>query len=149
VKTGVASLALMLCAVGFSAQAETYRCEIDGRVTYSDKPCAAGKQSTIAADDPVDPTDRAAAAARLRTDKAAIAQLDRAREREREQDLRAAALAKKRDSDVGKHMQACAKLARRARTAHDDFDLAGPRDQAKAHIRMQRADEDYAALCKR
>jgi hypothetical protein len=46
-------------------------------------------------------------------------------------------------------MQACAKLARRARTAHDDFDLAGPRDQAKARVRMRRTDEDYAALCKR
>jgi hypothetical protein len=149
VKAHVPSLALVFCAVGFSAQAETYRCEADGRVAYSDKPCAAGRQSTISAEDPVDPADRAAAAARLRNDKATIAQLDRAREREREQDLRAAALAKKRDSDLGKHMQACAKLARRARTAHDDFDLAGPRDQAKARVRMRRTDEDYAALCKR
>jgi hypothetical protein len=136
------------CVFAVNAQATNYRCEIDGRVSYSDKPCAAGTQSTVASEVPVDPADRAAAAERLRRDQANLSQIDRDRERERQQDLRALALARKRDSDIARNAQSCTKLAHRARNAHDAFDLAGPADQAKARLKMQRADQDFAALCK-
>ncbi len=141
--------AALLLACAQSAAATTYRCEVDGRVTYGDRPCAVGTQATVTTADPVEPADRAAAAARLRQDQAAVAKAERDRERERQQDLRAATLARQRDSDIAKHSRACAKLFRRARDAHDAFDLAGPRDQPKARLKAQRADQDFAALCKR
>ncbi len=131
-----------------SAAAANYRCDVDGRVLYSDRPCASGAQSTVRSDDPVDPADRAAALDRARQDRTALAQAERDRQREVQQDLKAAALARKRHSDVTKDAQACRTLARRARDAHDAYDIAGPRDQPKARLKMQHADADYAALCK-
>ena len=128
------------------AGATSYRCEEAGRVTYSDLPCASGRQTPLVGGSS-QPTaeDRAAAADRQRSDAAALAQLTR----ERREDERAAALAARRGDDRHDSMRSCAKLATAARRAHDDFDVAGPRQQPKARLRVQRADEDYAALCKR
>ncbi len=137
-----------LSAMPMPALATSYRCDVDGRVTYSDKPCTAGSQSTVATDDPVDAADRAAALERRRQDQATLAQYARDRQKERQQDLQAAALAKKRRSDIVKDAQGCRTLARRARNAHDAYDIAGPRDQPKARMKMEHADEDYAALCR-
>jgi hypothetical protein len=143
-----AALGVGFLVFTLGATAATYRCEADGRVTYSDKPCVGGKQGTVETDDPVDPADRAAAAERRRQEQAQLTQFDRNRTREEQQDLRALALAKKRDADIAKHTTACSKLARRARNAHDDFDIAGPSDQPKARLKMEHADQDFAALCK-
>lgn len=128
-----------------AARATTYRCEGDGHVTYSDLPCEGGK-STIVSQEMPGPSaeDRADALTRAREDQAKL----NAIERERRQDERAAAAAARHGTTDGKHVRACDKLARAARKAHDDFDLAGPRDQPKLRLRMQRADEDFAAMCK-
>jgi len=140
------SAALLVCTLG--ATAATFRCEADGRVIYSDKPCVGGKQETVETTDPVDPADRVSAAERRRRDQAQLTQFDRDHARERQQDLRALALARKHDTEVAKRTTACSKLARRARNAHDDFDIAGPNQQPKARLKMQHADEDFSALCK-
>jgi len=135
--------ALAACGV---AGATSYRCEDAGQVTYSNLPCPSGRQTTIEADGGTPKADDvAAAAARRRADAAKLAELTR----ERKEDERAAALAAKRGNDRGDPMRSCAKLAKAAQRAHDDYDIAGPRQQPKARIRMQRADEDYAALCKK
>lgn len=141
--------AVALSSFAVAATAATYRCEVAGRVTYGDRPCADGRQSVVESADDVDPAERAAAARRLRDDKAALAENDRLRDRERRQDLLAAAAARRRDGDGAKHAQACAKLARRVRNAHDDFEIAGPRDQPKMRLKMQHAEQDFAALCRR
>ncbi len=140
-------VAAMLLAAS-AARADSYRCDVGGRVTYSDRPCAAGSQTTVETDDPVSATDRGAAAARAREDAATLARYERDRQRERQQDLRAAALARKRRSDVVKDAQGCRTLARKVRNAQDAYDVAGPRDQPKARLKLQRAEEDYAALCR-
>jgi hypothetical protein len=139
----VAVIATWFCT---TAHAETYRCEVDGKTLYSDAPCAVGKQTGVIADDPsVGPTDKAAAAARLRADKATLADLDRRRAQELKEDQQAAALAAKR----GRSPRPCAKLELRARRAHEDFARAAPKDQEKARSKMQRTEDDYSALCKR
>jgi hypothetical protein len=142
-------IACILATVSLSAHATTYRCEIDGRTLYSDVPCSVGRQAMVSTDDRVSEADRAAAAARLRSDKATLSQVERDRARERMEELHIAELDRRRALDAAKRGQTCANLARRARNAHDTFDLAGPRDQAKARLKMQRADEDYAARCRR
>lgn len=58
---GVVALAWIACAGVVQAQ-QLYKCSEGGKVTYSDQPCASGKQSTIARD--TDPDPAAAAAAR-------------------------------------------------------------------------------------
>ena len=42
------ALALICLLVSTAAQAEIYRCEIDGRTTYRDRPCPAGEQQSTA-----------------------------------------------------------------------------------------------------
>jgi hypothetical protein len=128
------------------AGATSYRCDDAGHVTYSNAPCTSGKQSEVGGDAPApSAADRSAAAARQRADAARLSELTH----ERKEDERAAALAARRGKDRGDSMRSCARLAKDAQRAHDDYDIAGPRQQPKARIRMQRADEAYAALCKR
>ncbi len=136
------------CAVN-SAWPAAYRCEVDGKTIYSDRPCNIGRQSEVTID-AVGPgaEDRAAAAARLRNDKATAASLQRDREK-RERDERFERVASRAGFERSRQLNACTKLAVRAKRAHEDYDTAGPRDQPKKRVRMLRADEDYAALCKK
>jgi hypothetical protein len=132
--------------VAGSAGATSYRCDDAGHVTYGNQPCTSGRQTEVVGTGAApNAEDRAAAIARQRADEATLARLAR----ERRQDERAAALAARRGTDRGNSLRSCAKLQKDARQAHDDYDLADPRQQPKARVRMQRADEDYAALCKR
>ncbi len=133
------------CAVG-CAWSAAYRCEADGKTVYSDKPCNAGRQSEVAIDaSGPSAADRAAAAARLRSDKAAAD----AMQRDREKRERAERVPVRAVSDRSKEVGSCRKLAVRARRAHEDYDAAALREQPKKRTRMLRADEDYATLCKK
>ena len=130
------------CAIG-NAWAETYRCEANGKIIYKDEPCVAGRQSEILIfDKGPSAEDRTAAAARLRNDKAEANTMQHEREKREQVAFRAG-------PDRRREVNACAKLAVRARRAHEDYDTAGLREQAKRRVRMLRADEDYAALCKK
>lgn len=147
-------LAITLCA-GIGAAlpafaATTYRCEVDGKVTYGDAPCPLGRQSTLVVDDPRSADDRADAARRLSTDHAQVRELDRERAKQAADDARgAAAQARRVAADRARRTKACARLARQAASARDASDLAGPSDQQKTRLKAQRADEELAAVCKR
>ncbi|MGI9024864.1 MAG: DUF4124 domain-containing protein [Burkholderiaceae bacterium] len=144
----LAAFVVASCVVGSSWSA-AYRCEADGRTIYSDKPCSAGQQSEVAIDaSGPSAEDRATAAARLRSDKATAKALQRDREK-RERGERTERVSTRAGSDRAKEVNACTKLAVRARRAHEDYNAAGPREQAKKRVRMMRAEEDYAALCKK
>ncbi len=130
------------CVIG-NAWSETFRCEADGKTIYKDEPCVAGRQSQILIfDKGPSAEDRAAAAARLRDDKAESSAMQHEREKREQVAFRA-------DPDRRREVNACAKLAVRAKRAHEDYGTAGLREQAKKRVRMLRADEDYAALCKK
>ena len=141
----LAAIIVTSCVVG-SAWPAAYRCEADGKTIYSDKPCNIGRQSEVAVD-ASGPSieDRAAAAARLRHDKATAD----AMQRDREKRERIEGVSTRAGSDRSKQLNACTKLAVRARRAHEDYDAAGPREQSKKRVRRLRAEEDYAALCKK
>ena len=142
---GVAIAVVACCATG-SAWSAGYRCEVDGKTIYKDEPCVAGRQSEILIfDKGPSANDRAAAAERLRNDKAAA----EAMQRDREKRERLERVATRPGSDRSRQVNACAKLAVRAKRAHEDHDAAGPREQARKRVRMLRADEDYAAVCKK
>lgn len=123
-----------------------YRCEVDGKTLYGDQPCNTGRQSEVAIDSQgPSAADRAAAAQRLRSDKAAAAVM----QREREKRERVERVPGRAASERNKEVRACAKLAVRARRAREDYDATGPGDRPKKRIRMLRAEEDYAAQCKK
>lgn len=127
-----------------AAWAAAYRCEVDGKTFYGDQPCNVGRQSEVAVDSQgPSAADRAAAAARLRNDKAAATVM----QREREKRERVERVPTRAGSEYGKQVRACTKLAVRARRAHEDYAAAGPRDQPKKRVRMLRAEEDHAMLC--
>ena len=139
--TSAIAIAAMLVAAPTSAA--TYRCDADGRTTYGDRPCTTGRQSDVAID-PATPTaaDRAAAAARLRSDRAAVAALERERDRPGPTTRRVGA-------DRNKQVDACKRLTLRAKRAHEDLDQASLKEQASRRVRSRRADEDLATFCKR
>ena len=145
VTVALAASVLMSCAAS-GAWSAAYRCEIGGKITYSDKPCNGGRQSEVAIDsEGPSAADRAAAAARLRSDKGTAD----AMQRDREKRERIDPVPVRAGLDRNRHINACGKLAVRAKRAHQDFDAAAARDQAKKRVRMLRADEDFAALCKK
>ena len=130
--------------------AAAYRCDDGGRVTYTNLPCPSGRQTEVV-DRAASPTarDRAAAEARNRADRAQLTVIEDTHERERRQDTKAAAVAARRRAGRGKEAAACSKLAVRAKRAHEDYERASPRDQSTQRTRMHRAEDDYAALCKK
>jgi hypothetical protein len=147
------AIATVLCVVGLepsrSLAATTYRCEVDGRVTYGDAPCANGRQSTVETNDARSAKDRADAARRVATDRAQVDALDRERSRQDSADARKAAADAKRIAAARlRQTRTCARLARQVATAHDASDLAGPADQTKKQRAARRADEEFGAVCK-
>ena len=147
VRVGVGLGALMLCGV---AHATAYRCDDGGRVTYTNLPCPSGRQTELV-DRGGAPSaaDRADAEARHRATQAQLDANARARQHERRQDEKAAALAAKRNTAHGKETAACAKGALRVKRAREDYDTAGPRDQTAKRVRMRRAEDDYASACRK
>nr|WP_229508040.1 DUF4124 domain-containing protein [Massilia sp. Dwa41.01b] len=66
---------LVLCAFGSGAAAQTvYKCTSDGKVSYGERPCAAGTTAVVPSPTPGDP---AAAAARLARQKAVLEEVDK------------------------------------------------------------------------
>jgi len=59
----IAAIALAFAAAPAGAQ-QLYRCDANGRTTYSDHPCDGGQQSTVAPAPEIRPADQAAARAR-------------------------------------------------------------------------------------
>lgn len=140
----LSAAAVAWCALA-AAWPATYRCEVDGKTSYGDQPCSVGRQSEVATASPQpSAADRAAAATRLRNDKSAAAAMQRDREKRERADLVPGHAA----SEYRKRVRACTKLAVRARRAREDYEAAGLREQPKKRVRMLRAEEDRAMLCK-
>lgn len=145
-RSGAAIVTLAACGY---AGAAAYRCDGAGKVTYTNLPCATGRQTELQnLPQAPAPEDRAAAAIRRRADDAALAALERDRANTRRSDERAAAIAR-RTAGHDTRAATCTKLALRAKRAGEDAETAGPRDQARKRILARRTDEDYAATCKR
>jgi len=143
-------LGLALSLSFTAAHAAAYRCDDAGRITYTNLPCPSGRQTEIVDRAPTpSEQDRAAAEARQRSQRAQLTVIEQGHERERAQDAKAAALAACRNAGRGKELAACSKLALRAKRAREDLDVAPSRDRTAQRARLRRADDDYAALCRK
>ena len=126
------------------AASPTYRCDAGGAITYSDKPCTAGRQIAVdVAMEGPNAADRTAAAQRLRDDKATIEAI----ERERLERNRRTFGPDRRVRRPPKPPHACDKLALRVARAREDLQSAPQPQQESKRVKVRRAEEDYAS-CK-
>lgn len=77
-----------------SAHGAIYRCETEGKLTYGDTPCAAGKESTVTTPRPPTPEERAAAERAAQAERHALNAIENRRRREQE-----ALFARQREAD--------------------------------------------------
>lgn len=137
--------AVILCALAQGAQAAhgqaVYKCTVEGKVSYGERPCADGKTTALAV--PPAP-DGAHAAAALERDKARLAAL---------QKERAAALAREeRDSQRAARAaatlrQKCDRLRLQEKWAQEDAARASKEALAAARLKAKRQAEALAVQC--
>ena len=138
-------LALGMCALVQAAGAQTiYKCTTDGKVSYGEQPCAAGKTTELTVlTVPPAPSGKEAAEA-LARDKARLAALQQGRasadareERERERGARAAAATR----------QKCERLRLQVKWADEDAARAGKEAATAARLKARRQAEALAVQC--
>ena len=134
----------LLATSGIAGAAGAYRCEIDGKVIYSDAPCSAGKQTEIATPAGPSSADRAEALRRQKADAANAHVMQTQRERKEKKDD---AVRKKDDAEHARHARSCAKLAAKIKLGRAELYPAGRRQLATRQTRLHHAEEDYAATC--
>jgi hypothetical protein len=136
---------LGMCALAGPAAAQTvYKCTVDGKVSYGERPCAHGK--TTALEVPPAPSGAAAAEA-LERDKAHLAALQKERssanaleardEREHQRAARAAAATRSK----------CERLRLQQKWAEEDAARAGKATSAAARLKAKRQAEALAVQC--
>lgn len=132
---------LLLCCAGAGAQT-IYKCTLDGKVSYSETPCANGTVSTLAAPPaaPVDP-DAATALARQKQQADTLEQQRHQREARDERSERRAG----RAADA--HVKKCAKLRLQKQWAEQDAKGATIENLARARGKAQRAADTLALEC--
>ena len=137
---------LLACAVlATNAAAQTvYKCTVDGKVSYGERPCAAGKTTVLAAPAAGDAEGAAAAAER---DKAALAAIEEERavrlpklEREMREHIRAA-----RATDTRR--QKCERLRLKQQWAEQDAARADGAAREAARLKAKRQGEALAVEC--
>jgi len=141
-KTTTMMLGIGLCTLVQAAGAQTiYKCTADGKVSYGEQPCAAGKTTALAV--PPAPSGKEAAEA-LARDKARLAALQKERaaistreERERERSARAAAATR----------QKCERLRLQVKWAEEDAARAGKQAATAARLKSRRQAEALAVQC--
>jgi hypothetical protein len=135
-------LVLGMCALVQAAGAQTiYKCTTDGKVSYGEQPCTAGKTMQLAV--PPAPSGEQAAAA-LERDKARLAALQKERaavnareERDRERSARGAAATR----------QKCERLRLQVKWADEDAARAGKEAATAARLKARRQAEALAVQC--
>ncbi|WP_147375721.1 DUF4124 domain-containing protein [Noviherbaspirillum cavernae] len=136
-RTALLSLLVSVSAPVFAI----YKCDVNGKVTYSDETCPGGKALNI---NSMPSTDGTAAKRQLTEDEKKLKRLEDQRhkreareEREQNQIARANAAQRKK----------CSSLAQRKRWADEDFAATAGKASEKARIKARRAGEQYNLEC--
>lgn len=136
---------LVTLLLSFSAPAlAIFKCEIAGKVTYSDEPCPGGK-TVIANGDTVSSLDATKAKQQLAQDKREVERLEKARhqrEKKEEKEQQQAA----RSANVKKAK--CTSLEQRKKWADEDAAHATGKSADNAKRKARRATEKYEVECK-
>lgn len=136
------SVLIGLLACGAAPSHALYKCEADGKVSYSDQTCAGGKPLPIHAA----PADAESAQRQIAQEKQQVEQLEKARHKRESAEYRERQQARKANAAQTKK---CASLARREKQAAEDAAAATGKAVEKARRKAQRISEDYLAECGR
>jgi hypothetical protein len=121
-----------------------YKCTVDGKVSYSDAPCAAGASVVLEA--PATPPADPAAGATLRNQQKQADTLQKTRLKREEREERDAARAAK---DAAVQRKKCDQLKLKKRWADEDARRATGSATEAARLRAHRAGEAMALECPR
>jgi hypothetical protein len=134
---------LAVCALcGTAAAQPVYKCDVDGKVAYGDRPCASGVTVELAV--PAAPAAAPAAAAQLARARAASLELEKVRltrelRDEREQARLSRAAAARRPK--------CDRLRLRHKWANEDLARASGPQRDAARLKARRQAEALAVEC--
>jgi len=133
--------AVAACAVLASASAQTiYKCAVDGKLSYSDRPCASGAATELAPP-PAPDHETAARLARQSALAMQLTQRDAARAQQEER-----ALQRARRAAAGQKLK-CDRLRLRQQWAQEDLRSAESKTRAGAQLRARRQSEALALEC--
>ena len=140
-RTALLLALLMSCSAPVFA---VYKCELDGKITYSDLPCTNGKTlSTLEASAAAETGD---SRQRLAADKAEALRLERARHRRENQEERAQ---RQMARAAASQRKKCQSLALTQRWAQEDARQAAGKSVEKARTKAHRLAEKYALTCEK
>lgn len=121
-----------------------YKCESDGKISYSDLPCTKGRTlDTLEASAAAGPSD---SQQRLAADKAEAFRLEQARHKREDKEERAQRQAAR--AAASRHKK-CQSLALTQRWAQEDARLAAGKSAEKARIKARRSTEKYELSCEK
>jgi hypothetical protein len=128
---------LLLAAPAFAV----YKCQADGKVSYSDIPCPSGNGSRL---DAAKAPDAGEAQRRLARDKAEAKRLEAERHKREAQES-----AQRRTSAhvLEKQEKKCAQLAQRKQWAAEDAARAGVKSADKMQRKARRAEQQFQQEC--
>ncbi|WP_151634210.1 DUF4124 domain-containing protein [Noviherbaspirillum aerium] len=137
--------ALTAALLTFSgASHAVYRCDVDGKTSYSDQPCASGRKLDIA-DAPPDAASNARRIEKgLAASKKELRQLEAQRRKHEAEASRKRQRAERKQAAMDRR---CDSLERRQRWARDDAAAATGKASDKARKKAQRATEVYEGEC--
>ena len=133
---------LLLAGFAVTAQAQVYKCTVDGKVTYSQTPCERGNEKVLAVPDA--PSASPESARELERVRRAGAQLAKERVTRETAQERSDARA---DRAVASRRQRCDKLRLQAKWAEEDVRRAQPQAQEAARLKARRAADRIAVEC--
>jgi hypothetical protein len=136
-------LMALACALCLPAAAQTvYKCTLDGKVSYGETPCAAGKADLLAV--PAAPPPDPHAQRELKRQEALLAKLQQERRATEARDQRAQARAARA---AAARKQRCDKLRLQTKWADEDLARSGSQARGAARLKAQRQADAMAVEC--
>ncbi|MCP2007502.1 DUF4124 domain-containing protein [Duganella violaceipulchra] len=137
--------AVLLCAVVVAAHGQgVNKCTVDGKVSYSDRPCPANAASAATLAVPSAPAPDPAAADELARQRKEAAKLEKSRHQRDDQDARAA---DKAAQAAAVQRKRCGKLKLNKRWADEEVARAALPNLDNAKLRAKRAGDTLALEC--
>jgi hypothetical protein len=122
-----------------------YKCESDGKTTYSDIPCPSGKQIEISGKSTIDEQNAERAKQQVKQERAELARLEKERHKREAAEEKQTRIAAR---NAATKANRCATLAQRVKWSEEDAAHTAGKSAEKAKRKARRAAESYELQCK-
>ena len=140
---------IFVCSVFVSLPALAInKCELNGKISYSEAPCPAGKATVLASPPAPDESDVAQAKARAAKDARALQKIEVEKTKQEKAELAANKAAARNAAKQAQQQKKCEQLAQKKRWADEDAAKAEQKNQSKARNKASRIAEQMALECK-